>query len=116
LKLQPVRDPERNRLRELWVDNATFEIERALAMDRLFSIQTGTSVPDKMDIAFELRDGLPLIRRITMIANVIPTLSNSARRDESDYTYDDISFPQSLPDWYFDPKTYYQRFREAPSD
>jgi hypothetical protein len=115
LKLQPLRDPERNRLRELWVDSTSFEVERALAIDRLYSVEAGTSVPDRMDISFAMQDGLPVIRRITSIATLLPTLSNSMRRDESDYSFDDISFPQSLPDWYFDPKTYHQRFRESPS-
>jgi hypothetical protein len=32
-----------------------------------------------------------------------------------DYTFSDISFPQTLPDWYFDPKTYPQHDGDAPT-
>jgi len=115
LKLQALRDPERNRLRELWVDVTSFEVQRARAVDRLFLEDGGVSVPDRMDITFESRNGLPLIHRIEAIADVIPTLATLIRREEGDYLFDDISFPEVLPDWYFEPKTYGQHFRESPS-
>jgi hypothetical protein len=32
-----------------------------------------------------------------------------------DYVFSDISFPSTLPEWYFDPKTYPQHSDDAPS-
>ena len=115
LKLQALRDPEPNRLRELWVDVTTFEVQRARAVDRLFFEAAGASVPDRMDITFESRNGLPLVHRIDAIADVIPTFASLSLREESDYSFDDISFPEVLPDWYFEPKAYREHFRESPS-
>jgi hypothetical protein len=68
-----------------------------------------------MDITFESQNGLPLVRRIEAIADVIPAFASLSLREEGDYSFDDISFPEVLPDWYFEPKTYGQHFRESPS-
>jgi len=114
LKLDPVRDRERNRLRELWVDVTTFEVLRALALDRLFLINEGIVVQDHFDIQFELHDAVPVVRRIRAVADIPTTLSHLGRRVESQYFYDDIVFETTLPDWYFEPRTYREHFPDAP--
>ncbi|MBV8749021.1 MAG: hypothetical protein JO103_04850 [Candidatus Eremiobacteraeota bacterium] len=98
LSLAPKRDPDRNRIDDLWVDATTFEITRMRVRDHLYFTFTGQSIDDEFDARFVLRDGLPLIASI----------HGRTKYDqfETDYTYEDVSFPSALPDWYFAPKTY----------
>jgi len=114
LKLDPVRDRERNRLRELWVEVASFEVLRAVAVDRLFLINEGLVVPDKLEIEFELHDTVPVLHRIRAVTEIPSTISRLGRREESQYFYDDIVFAATMPDWYFEPKTYREHFPDAP--
>jgi hypothetical protein len=36
VRLTPIRDPDRNRLRELFADKATYELRKVVAVDKLF--------------------------------------------------------------------------------
>jgi hypothetical protein len=114
LKLEPVRDRDRNRLRELWLDVASLELRRAVAVDRLFLVNEGIVVPDRLDIQFELHETVPVLHQIRAVTNIPPSISRLGRREESEYLYDDIVFASTLPDWYFEPKTYREHFRDAP--
>jgi hypothetical protein len=106
LELEPIRDPYRNRIDDLWVDAASYEIRRARLRDHLYLGMTGQSIDDEFDVTFAMRDGLPMIASI----------HGRTKWDqyESEYTYKDVSFPQSLPDWYFDPPSYGKHKAEAP--
>ena len=106
LLLAPKRDPERNRLDDLWVDATTFEIQRMRVRDHLYFGMSGQSLEDEFDARFALRDGLPLLASIHG--------QTKYAQFETDYTYSDVSFPASLPDWYFDPKTYGAHKTDAP--
>jgi hypothetical protein len=107
LVLQPKRDPKRNRIDDLWVDATTFELVRMRVRDHLYFGFGGQSIDDEFDARFTLREGLPLLA----------TIHGQTRyaQFETDYAYSDVTFPASLPDWYFDPKSYGAHTAEAPS-
>jgi hypothetical protein len=107
LLLAPKRDPARNRIDELWVDAATFEIRRMRVRDHLYLAFTGLVLDDELDVRFSLRDGLPLI------ASIHGETADGV--SQSDYTYRDITFPATLPDWYFEPQTYAAHRADAPT-
>jgi len=104
LTLAPIRDPQRNRIDELWVRADTYVVQRARVRDHLFLSGTDgagnpqAALPAEYDLTFVQRDGIPLITAI------------SGRTDdgryEIDYTYTHVAFPASLPDWYFAPDSY----------
>ncbi len=108
LWLIPRSDPERNRLDELWVDATTYDLRRALVRDHLY-FQFGTqSLEDEFDVRFRPGPGnLPLIASI----------HGETREDayESDYTFTDVTFPDTLPNWYFSPKLYGLHRTDAPA-
>ena len=107
LSLEPRRDPARNRLDDLWVDRATYEVTRVRLRDHLYLGIAGESLEDEFDARFTQRDGLPLIASI-----------HGQTRDgefETDYTFDDVTFPPSLPSWYFAPQLYGLHRADAPS-
>lgn len=106
LWLSPRRDVDRNRIDELWVDAASYELRRMRVRDHLYLGLTGQSLPDEFDVRFSERDGLPLIASI-----------HGQTRDggfETDYTFENVRFPATLPDWYFQPKTYGAHRADAP--
>jgi hypothetical protein len=107
LSLEPRRDPARNRLDDLWVDRTTYEVTRARVRDHLYLGFGGRSLEDEFDLRFTQRDGLPLIASI-----------HGQTRDgefETDYTFDAVTFPPSLPSWYFAPQLYSLHRADAPS-
>jgi hypothetical protein len=100
------RDPARNRIDELWVDAASYEVRRMRVRDHLYLGLSGQSLDDKFDVRFGERDGLPLISSI-----------HGQTRDgtfETDYRFENVRFPATLPDWYFEPKTYGAHRADAP--
>jgi len=113
LKLQALRDPERNRLREVWVDAATFEVRRIVADDRLFMLPSDVSYPDRLDATLAADDGVPLIEHVAM--TTVPDWRSHAPDEQSDYRFKDVAFPAALPDWYFDPRSYRAHIGEAPT-
>ncbi|BDE07997.1 hypothetical protein WPS_32730 [Vulcanimicrobium alpinum] len=100
------RDPERNRIDELWVDAETYELRRMKVRDHLYLGDTGASLPEEFDVRFAMRDGTPLIATI------------DGRTDdwefETHYAFRDVTFAQSLPDWYFQPQRYGAHKGDAP--
>jgi hypothetical protein len=112
LHLVARREPERNRLRELWVDRSTFELERAIATDTLFS--GGERIPEAFDMSFEMRDGVPVIRTIRMHTGEGSAAGRPALDHRGEYRFEEIAFPASLPDWYFKPALYGPKFDQAP--
>jgi hypothetical protein len=68
---------------------------------------TRQSLEDEFDVRFTQRDGLPLIDSIHG-----RTLADTY---ETEYTFRDVAFPTTLPDWYFEPKSYGAHRDELPS-
>lgn len=98
LVLHPLSDPHRHNLRELWVRSATFDIVRA--------VMVGVYRPDNNSLAQETtvaEDFGPIGPYWLVIHH------NWSYRDASanvSYKYDTwsvkMSFPRSIPAWYFD--------------
>jgi hypothetical protein len=107
LSLVPKRDPDRNRVDDLWVDATTFELVRMRVRDHLYLEFTGQSLEDEFDARFTMRDGLPILQSIHG--------ETKYEQFETDYTYKDVVFPPALPEWYFEPKTYGLHKNEAPA-
>jgi len=110
LSLRPIRDPDRNRLREVYVDKTTYELRKLVATDKLF-IEPGTEVhPQLFTITMGMLDGRPVVTAI----HGVTTDDYSGDGREVDYTFKDIKFPSALPDWYFEARLYALHTSEAP--
>jgi hypothetical protein len=107
LWLTPKTDSERNRLDEMWVDAQTYDVRRARVRDHLYLGITGQSLEDEFDVRFTPGPGgLPLIATIHG--------QTKWAQFETDYTFEDVTFPDALPDWYFVPKQYGLHRSDAP--
>jgi hypothetical protein len=120
LVLQPKRDPERNVLREIWADKKTYVLRRVIAHDRMFIDGTSHVYPMRVDYSLGYLDGYVVITHVD--ADVLPAADSDASSFEVDtgdspkltMDFTDISFPASLPDWYFNPREYGQNQANAP--
>ncbi len=109
LVLEPKRDPNRNRLRQLWVDKTTYELKRVVATDKLF-IQGGPVYPVLFTITVGSLDGYPVVTHIHGVVGG----GYDGNGATVNYDFKDITFPKTLPSWYFDPRTYAAHLNDAP--
>jgi hypothetical protein len=108
LWLEPRTDPDRNRLDEIWVDATTYDLRRARVRDHLYFGFGGPALDDEFDVRFRPGPGnLPLIASIHG--------QTRYGEFETDYTYEDVTFPDTLPDWYFTPALYGLHRGDAPT-
>jgi hypothetical protein len=109
LYLEPRRDPDRNRLREIWIDRDTALLRRALANDRLY---VGTEIIfDLFDIRYGPVGSRWGIAQIDGASNAL----DDGSHDTVHYRFYDVTYPETLPDWYFQPAHYREHIRNAPS-
>lgn len=106
----PFYDVDRNRLREIYVNKKTYELERMIATDKLF-IEGGPVYPVRFYALFGMVDGIPVVT--TIHGEVGGGYNQDGQTVE--YHFTNIQFPKSLPDWYFDPRSYAQHLNEAPT-
>jgi hypothetical protein len=117
VSLQPRRDPDRNRLRELYVDRKTLELQEVVATDKLYIEGDGPThvYPMVFTITMGWMNNMPVVTHI----HGTPTYEADAEylgKDATvDYDFNDIQFPTTLPDWYFDPRSYAMHAEDAPS-
>ena len=116
VSLMPRRDPDRNRLRELYVEAKTLELKEVVATDKLFEEDNGHHIyPMLFTVTLGWMHEMPIVTHI----HGTPTYQKDADylgRDATvDYDFNDIAFPDSLPAWYFDPRTYAQHESDAPA-
>ena len=113
--LQPRRDPERNRLRDLFVDTKTLELQEVVATDKLYDEDSRHVYPMVFTITLGWMNNMPAVTHI----HGTPTLEVDAEylgKDATvDYDFNDITFPGSLPDWYFDLRSYAAHVEDSPS-
>jgi hypothetical protein len=115
VSLQPRRDPDRNRLRELYVDSKTLELKEVVATDKLYEEGNGNHVYAMLfTVTLDWMNNMPLVTHI----HGTPTYQADAEylgRDATvDYDFTDITFPNALPDWYFDPRSYAEHVADPP--
>jgi hypothetical protein len=114
LRLTPRRDPDRNRLRELWIDRESYAVRRFVATDRMYHGDSGSWDPETFDARLDREDDVPVIRSIISRPDLRQQPWTYPNDEEGDYRFSDISFPQLLPDWYFHPETYGAHAQDAP--
>jgi hypothetical protein len=109
LTLAPIRDRDRNRLRELFVDADTFELHKLIATDKLF-IDRGPTFGATFTITMGMVEGFPVV------TDIHGHIGDGYKGDgvEVDFTFRDIKFPKTLPDWYFNPRQYGQHTNDVP--
>jgi hypothetical protein len=110
LTLRPIRDPERNRLREVYVDKNTLELVRLVTHDRLFDENVNKIYSALFDIKISMLTGVPVV---TSIHGIVGDGYDGDGK-VVDYTYSNITFPETLPAWYFDARSYAQHEAELP--
>jgi hypothetical protein len=119
LSVEPIRDVERNRLREIWCDKNTLELRKLVATDKLF-VEGGGVATHVYGVIFTYSmgnvQGYPVV---TDLHGIVGKDSDGNQYDgdgrDVDFQFRDIAFPASLPEWYFNPRTYAQHQADAPS-
>jgi hypothetical protein len=115
VSLMPRRDPDRNRLRELYVDRKTLELKEVVATDKLYEEDSGHHVyPMLFTVNLGWMHDMPIVTHIHGTPTYQADADYLGRDATVDYDFVDITFPQSLPDWYFDPRAYAQNVPNAP--
>jgi hypothetical protein len=109
LSLDPLRDPMRNRLRELWVDRKTLELQKFVATDILY-VEGDRNYGTLFTVKLSTLAGFPVV--VDIHGKVGDGYSDDGK--EVDYHFRDIKFPTDLPAWYFDPHQYGAHKAEAP--
>lgn len=123
LTLVPKRDPERNVLREIWVDKHTYVLKKVIAHDRLFDEGTGNVYPVLFTYTLGYLDGYVVVTHLDGV--VLPEVSQSRSGTITEktftgdgqkvrYDFTDITFPASLPSWYFDARSYGAHMNDLP--
>ncbi len=107
LSVEPRRDPDRNRAQTMIVDAKSFELRQVIARDRLYFLGSPTSYPETFTIDLQMLGGRPVLK-------MIHGRTGEGLDSEVTYLYRDISFPATLPDWYFVPATYGAHVADAP--
>jgi hypothetical protein len=110
LQIEPTRDPERNRLREIWADRTTYELRKLVATDKLF-VEHDRVYGVTFTIVLATLEGHPVVSDIH--GKVGDNYSGDG--EDVDFHFRDVAFPPSLPAWYFDPRSYAAHQLDAPS-
>ncbi len=115
VSLTPRRDPDRNRLRELYVDAKTLELQEVVATDKLYDEDSDHKVyPMLFTVTLEWMHEMPIVTHIHGTPTYQADSDYLGRDATVDYDFTDITFPDSLPEWYFDPRSYAQHVADAP--
>ncbi len=109
LKLHPRRDPERNRLREIYADRKTYELRKLISNDRLY-VEGDRNYGVIFTITMGSLQGTPIVTKIH--GDVLDGYDGDGVK--VDYFFRDIAFPTTLPAWYFDKSQYGKHQADAP--
>ncbi len=97
LRLSPVRDPNHNILRELWIDTDTF-LPRRYLVDRY--------VGHPMEFHYRVTVDAARLSQYLLNYGGHGQLQSGKRVADAEWEISDVSFPAALPDWIFDPATF----------
>jgi len=119
LVLKPRRDPERNVLREIWVDKRSYELRKIIAHDRLFTEDGEGIFPMTITYSLGYLSKQLVVTRFHGV--ILPRVDSDGTQhtvagigSTIDIDFQDITFPSSLPAWYFDARQYAQHLSEMP--
>lgn len=116
VSILPRRDPDRNRLRELYVDAKTLELKEVVATDKLYEEDGSRHVYAMLfTVTLGWMNNMPIVTHIHGTPTYAADSEYLGRDATVDYDYNDIQFPSSLPEWYFDPRSYADHQNDAPS-
>ena len=109
-----VRDPERNRLREVSADQTTYEVTRLVANDRLY---VGCQIYDTtFDIHVCMLAGRPIVTSIHgAVGQAADGSAYFGDGKSVDYTLSNIKFLSKMPDWYFNARTHAAHQNDLPA-
>lgn len=110
LFLTPIRDVERNRIREVFADKRTYELRKLVATDKLF-VSGDRTYSVTFTMTMGVMQGFPVV---TDIHGVVGDGYNDDGQ-QVDMLFRDITFPATLPDWYFNARTYAAHTNDGPS-
>lgn len=116
LKVTPLRDPERNTLREVFAEKNTYEVTRLITHDRLFDEGVKKVYNATFDTTVVLQQGVPVVTAIHgLVGSTADGDDYSGDGKTVDFVFKDIKFPSTLPDWYFDARSYARHQNDAPT-
>jgi hypothetical protein len=115
VSLMPRRDPDRNRLRELYVDSKTLELQEVVATDKLYEEDSHHVYPMLFTVTLGWMANMPVVTHIHGTPTYEQDQEYLGRDATVDYDFNDIVFPAALPGWYFDPRSYAEHTTDAPS-
>lgn len=113
LTVRPRRDPDRNRLRDIYADAKTFELRKIVATDKLF-VSGDDEGKGVYGVIFTVT--LADYRGVPVVTDIHGVVGDNYSGDGQtiDYHYRDIAFPNALPGWYFDARSYRSHVSQAP--
>jgi hypothetical protein len=109
LTIYPIRDVERNRLREIYADRKTLEVHKLIATDKLF-VERGPVYPVTFTYTMGVIEGYPVVTNLHGVVGG----GYSGDGQQVDFKFTDIAFPKTLPEWYFDARSYAQHKDNGP--
>jgi hypothetical protein len=113
--LQPRRDPDRNRLRDLYVDAKTLELQQVVATDKLYEEDTRHVYAMLFTVTMGWMNNMPIVTHIHGTPTYEADSEYLGKDATVDYDFNDITFPSSLPEWYFEPRSYATHVDDAPN-
>ncbi len=110
LHVTPIRDADRNRIRDIWADKNTYELKKLVLTDKLF-----VSGDRTYGATFTITMGT--VKGYLVVTDIHGNVGDGYNDDgkEVDMTFRDIDFPTALPDWYFNPRSYAQHTNDGPA-
>jgi hypothetical protein len=116
VQVEAISDRERNRLRDIYVDKNTYELVKLVANDKLF---VSGSYSDVYGTLFTIQMGM--VQGVPVVTSIHGIVGRDDRGvdynddgKEVDFTFTNIQFPPTLPDWYFNPRLYGAHQNDAP--
>jgi hypothetical protein len=94
----------------VYADKNTLELVRLITHDRLFDEGANKIYSALFDVKVGMLAGTPVV---TSIHGIVGDGYDGDGK-VVDYTYTNIAFPATLPDWYFDARQYAQHESELP--
>jgi hypothetical protein len=109
LRLRPYGDPLKHNLRDLWVDEQTFDLWRA----HFFGKCGPCNGPNDITVTFQAAAGAWIVTDEAFVSRCSATRTDVCRFD---LTTDDVAFISGMPDWLFDQAAYRERAKAGEQD
>jgi hypothetical protein len=114
LTVEPIREVDRNRLREIYVDAATLDVTKLIATDKLFVHGGGGAGTKVYGVTFTITMGT--VQGHLVVTDLHGVVGDNYVGDgkDVDYKFGDIKFPTTMPEWYFNARQYGAHTNEVP--